>query len=254
MNDTRQQWEQRADRSSSSLSGVLFQGLSEAANSALHDWHAWIIREVFLPKLPIGGRVLDLGCGYGRLSKIIAKARPDIELVGQDLAMTYCRIFVDSCGPCTVADAARPPFVAGSFDGIISITCLMYVPSADLTRVVTALRGILRPGGVFLGVDPGYELQRLIARVRGRKSYSATGGEGFTCREYLSAFAQSSFAVEQVGGNPRLSLALLVPGLAASTASWVGSALANAGRQDNRVSGYSRFALHRWVLAKTAAP
>lgn len=247
--DARQQWEKRALRNSSGLSGVLFQGLSEQANSVLHDWHAWIIREVFLPKLPIGARILDLGCGYGRLSKVIADQRPDIEVVGQDLAISYCRTFASSYGPCIVADARNMPFPPASFDGIISITCLMYVACNELRQTLHGLGVILRPGGIFLSVDPGYELQRVVALLRGNRARSTTGGRGYTRGEYLEAFRRSPFAIEETGGNPRLSLALLIPGVAASTAEWVGLALANRGKQDHRPKGYSWFALHRWVMA-----
>ncbi|CAM0997943.1 class I SAM-dependent methyltransferase [Rhodanobacter sp. Root179] len=252
MNDARRQWENRAAKGISSLSGVLFQGLSEQANSALHDWHAWIVREIFLPKLPMGARILDLGCGYGRLSRVIARERPDIQLIGQDLAMPYCQEFSASCGPCAVASATKPPFDANTFDGIISITCLMYVGRAEVTRTLEALRGTLKPEGVFLAVDPGYELQRLIARLRGRRSHSTTGGQGFTRDQYLESFERSSFVVTETGGNPFLSLALVVPGVAASNASWVGSALSKQGEKDQRAGGYSRFALHRWIMARVS--
>lgn len=250
MGSVKEQWEKRAVKSSSSLSGVLFQGLSEQANSVLNDWHAWIVREIFLPKLPTGARVLDLGCGYGRLSKIIAAERPDIHLIGQDLAMTYCRMFADAYGPCAVADAAKPPFVTDSFDGIISITCLMYVPRTEFLQTLEALWGILRSGGVLLSVDPGYELQQLIARLRGGKSHSSTGGQGFSREEYRHSFERSSFAVTEVGGNSFMSSALIVPGVARSTAPWIGAALASQGRRDRRTAGYGRFALHRWIAAK----
>lgn len=250
MSDVRKQWEKRAVKSNSLLSGVLFQGLSERANSVLHDWHAWVVREVFLPKLAVGARVLDLGCGYGRLSKIIAAERPDIQLVGQDLALAYCRMFAKAYGPCALADATKPPFVADAFDGIISITCLMYVPRTELAHTLETLRSILRLGGVFLSVDPGYELQHLIARMRRDKSHSATGGQGFSREEYRDLFEQSSFVVAAVGGNPCLSTALIVPGVAKSNADWVSATLARLGRRDCRTAGYSRFALHRWIMAE----
>jgi len=40
--------------------------------------------------------VLDLGCGYGRLSKTIRERRPDIDVVGQDVSISYCKLFSDS--------------------------------------------------------------------------------------------------------------------------------------------------------------
>ncbi len=42
--------------------------------------------EPLIAGLPLGARVLDLGCGYGRLALEIATRRPDCTLVGIDLA------------------------------------------------------------------------------------------------------------------------------------------------------------------------
>jgi SAM-dependent methyltransferase len=250
MNGLRDQWETRAVRSSSSLSGVLFQGLSEQANSVLHYWHAWIVRNVFLPKLQAGARVLDLGCGYGRLSRIIAAERPDIQLIGQDLAMPYCQTFAKGCGPCVLADAGSPPFADESFDGIISITCLMYLPEAELAHALESLRKTLRRGGVFLSVEPGYEVQQLIARARGGASQSPTGGLGFSRKRYRRAFERASYTITDAGGNTYLSAALLVPGIARSDASCIAKMLGRLGGADHRRNGYSFFALHRWIAAE----
>lgn len=253
MNDVRRQWELRAQNSPTCLSGVLFQGLSEQSNSILHEWHAWIVRTQFLPRLPHSARILDLGCGYGRLSKVIATERPDIQLIGQDLALDYCRMFIAACGPCALADASAPPFLPASFDGVMAITCLMYVPDEALTHTLAALHSILRINGVMLSIDPGYELQHLIARLRGKKSRSLTGGQGFEREQYVGLF-KPGFQVASCGGNRHLSRALIVPGVAASQRRWIGAILARAGKQDRLASGYDRFALHRWVLAKKAGP
>ena len=102
----------------------------------------------------------------------------------------------------------------------------------------------------MLSVDPGYEVQHIIARLRRHRSSSLTGGFGFTQEEYLRCFDQSGFTVAASGGNPHLSNALLVPGVAKSTWSWVGRALAYQRRRDSDVSGYRRFALHRWLLSR----
>jgi SAM-dependent methyltransferase len=249
MNEVRQQWEARA-RMSTCLSGVLFQGLSQDANAALDAWHAWIVRTVFLPQLRQSARILDLGCGYGRLSKIVADERPDIQIIGQDLALDYCRIFAGNCGPCALADASMPPFLAGSFDGIMAITCLMYIPRPAVTQALRHLQALLRADGAILAVDPGYELQRLIARVRGGKSTSPTGGLGFKREEYAHGFEESGFSLVAKGGNPRLSRALMIPGVAPSRRAWVAALLARRAQGDCAPGGYTRFALHRWLLAR----
>lgn len=250
MSEVRRHWEQRAEASSARLSGVLFQGLSDQANAALNEWHAWIARHVFLPQLATRAKVLDLGCGYGRMGKIIASERPDIQLIGQDLAITYCRMFADSCGPCVLADATAPPFFTQSFDGVIAVTSLMYVPLPVLGQTLIGLRSLLRPGGVMLSIDPGYELQHFISRFRRRKSPSLTGGVGFSQNDYVHVFEESGFVIMDRGGNPHLSCALLVPGIAGARASWVKRALGAQARRDCATSGYNSLALHRWLLTK----
>jgi hypothetical protein len=93
----------------------------------------------------------------------------------------------------------------------------------------------------------------VIARLRGKKSRSLTGGQGFKRDEYVDLFG-SGFEVTGCGGNPHLSRALIVPGVAASQRRWIGAVLARAGKRDRSASGYDRFALHRWVLARKIGP
>ncbi|MEO8671044.1 MAG: class I SAM-dependent methyltransferase [Tahibacter sp.] len=250
MREGRRSWEQRATDSETCLSGVLFQGLSEHANSLLDDWHAWIVREVLLPTLPPNATVLDFGCGYGRLSAVITRARPDLRVVGQDLALPYCKLFAQSCGPCVLADATQPPFLPASMDCIVAVTSLMYVPRDRIAGTLANLHAILRPDGVILAVDPGLELQTLIARLRGGGRPSPTGGMGFGRIEYLHCLEQSGFSICEKGGNPYLSLPLLIPGVAKGRSALVAAGLARLAGMDHGKSGYARHALHRWTLAR----
>ena len=250
MDEVRNQWERRAEENNTSLSGVLFRGLSEYANSLLHDWHAWIVRNVFLPRMPMHARVLDLGCGYGRLSSVIATERPDIELVGQDLALGYCRIFSQSVGSCVQASAESLPFVKHCFDGIMTVTCLMYPSREDIPRLLAGLCVALRPGGLLLAIDPGQELQHFVSQVRGRRASSPTGGLGFGLAEYRQLFDAADFGIVASGGNPAISMGLLVPGAAHVRRGMMRAVLHRLAQVDHRASGYSRLALHRWLLVE----
>lgn len=247
--NTRNQWEQRATRSGSQLSGVLFRGFSEQANAAMHRWHQWVVSEAFLPRLARGARVLDLGCGYGRLSKTIRMRRPDIAVVGQDVSLSYCKMFREGVGDCVQADACRLPFENGTFDGVMAVTCLMYGPRASVPAQMEDIRRVLRPQGTLLLLDPGYELQRLIAAVSFKSTRSPTGGYGFSMAEYLALVSNSGFRIQAMGGNPSLSLALLVPGVARSNRPLIGRLLDGNAGKDCRESGFSRLALHRWIIA-----
>nr|WP_279237569.1 methyltransferase domain-containing protein [Dyella sedimenti] len=199
-----------------------------------------------MPRIPSGGRLLDLGGGYGRLGSLVSRERPDIELVGQDLALSYCRLYRDVT-PCVQGSMFSLPFAEASFDGVLAITCLMY----GQHQVFEALKGIhlvMKPGGVLLALDPGKEMQQVISFVRRRKSESPTGGIGFRLAEYISACQRAGFRIVSTGGNPFLSMALLMPGVAASSKQKVEALLAWVSRRDQFESGYSALALHRWML------
>lgn len=253
MNDalasTRDQWEERATQSGSKLSGVLFRGFSEQSNAAMHRWHEWVVSESFLPRLREGARVLDLGCGYGRLSKTIRARRPDIAVVGQDVSISYCKLFRDGVGDCVQGDGYRLPFATGAFDAVMAVTCLMYGSRESTPGQLTEIRRVLQPHGMLLLLDPGSELQRLITAVGFRRRQSPTGGHGFSMAEYHELVSKAGFRIQSKGGNPWLSAALLVPGVARSNRALVRNLLERNVRKDCREAGFSRLALHRWICA-----
>jgi SAM-dependent methyltransferase len=242
-------WEARAAHFGSSLSGVLLRNLSDDANQAIADWTAAVVRDTLLTQLRDGAAVLDLGCGYGRLSAVMQAERPDLRLTGQDLSLGYCQQYRTDARPCVVADIARVPFADATFDGVLSVACLMYVPRQDALGALRGIVALLKPGGVALILDPGRELQQWIARVMPRRSASPTGGVGFERDEYRGLAARAGFRVVKEGGNPALSLGLIVPGFAKSRRKFVTSLLASLGAHD-RNGGYRGIALHRWLLLR----
>ena len=245
----RSSWERRAARSGTKLSGVLFRGLSEQANSAVHAWHSWVVTDVFASSLGDRATVLDLGCGYGRLSKVLIEQFPEMTIVGQDLSLSYCRLFSGMGWPCVLAEASALPFADASFDGAMAVTCLMYSDSRKVSRILSDLRRVIKPGGTMLLLDPALELQRVVARVLGQSVCSPTGGRGFAMSDYYRLIGASGFTIMAKGGNPALSAALLVPMVGRTARSWPLQVLDWCSRLDRRQAGYSRLALHRWVLA-----
>lgn len=107
------------------------------------------------------GRVLDLGCGDGRLAGVIRAAGVPVDLwVGVDL---------DPASASTAA-AAHPwaiflegsadglPFPPGSFDVVVASTLFSSLPSADLeSDVASEIGRVLRPAGWLIWYDLRYD-------------------------------------------------------------------------------------------------
>jgi SAM-dependent methyltransferase len=96
------------------------------------------------------GRVLDVGCGTGRLAFALAR-RPHIDGVqGIDCSAPYIeharRHRHNAEVDFQVGDARALPFADASFDHALSSLALQFVPDAD--RAVREMRRVTRPGGV----------------------------------------------------------------------------------------------------------
>lgn len=95
------------------------------------------------------GRVLDIGCGTGWMSRRIAEISPQSRVLALDIsesmlaapALTHPRI-TPLC-----ADAAALPFAHGSIDHIVSNFALQWLPSP--LEFAAGLARVLRQGGGF---------------------------------------------------------------------------------------------------------
>jgi SAM-dependent methyltransferase len=104
--------------------------------------------EHLLAGLPAGGRILEWGCGAGRMLGAVAAARPDLELVGMDVSRAAveegCRALPGA--QLRVCPAGGPlPADDGEFDAVFVLDALEHVD--DPAAVLAELRRVLAPGG-----------------------------------------------------------------------------------------------------------
>ncbi len=104
-----------------------------------------------------GGRVLELGCGSGRLLAALAEA--DHEVVGLDRSsamLALARNRLDGRVGLVLGDMARPP-LGGRFGLIFAAldSFLHLTSSAEQRACLTAARELLERGGVLLLDLPG---------------------------------------------------------------------------------------------------
>ena len=106
--------------------------------------------ERLLPEVA-GRRVLDLGCGKGRISRLVLR-RGASRAVAADLSLAMLGESGAFDGPKLVASARSPlPFRSASFDLVVCALVLGHVE--DLDRALAAVADLLEPGGHLVVSD-----------------------------------------------------------------------------------------------------
>lgn len=108
-----------------------------------------------LMTIPAGARVLDLGCGSGWATRLIAEKASNGSVVGVDIADEMIRLARDTSSSLTnvefqVASAEKLPFPDSEFTHAFSMESLYYY--ADVLGALREIRRVLYPGGLFVTV------------------------------------------------------------------------------------------------------
>jgi len=104
-------------------------------------------------------RVLDLGCGDGRLAALVLEARPDAtEAVGLDssppmLDLARERFGDDPRVALVEHDLEEPLPDLGAFDVIVSGFAIHHLPHRRKRSLFAEVAGMLRSGGVFANLE-----------------------------------------------------------------------------------------------------
>lgn len=116
---------------------------------------SWIAPAFSLLGNVAGQRVLDLGCGHGMASVVLARRGADVTAC--DLSLGYvseARTRADANGVRArhlVCDGERLPFADGMFDRIWGHAILHHL---DIQRVAVELERVLAPGGIGVFCEP----------------------------------------------------------------------------------------------------
>jgi ubiquinone/menaquinone biosynthesis C-methylase UbiE len=158
---------------------ALWDGLADDYDSAWahglrtdKEKRAWsdLLTRLLPPDRPL--RILDVGCGTGFLSFLLAEAGHTV--VGLDLSEAMLgvarRAAADRALPVTFVqgDAESPALSLGSFDAVVSRHLLWTLPSPQ--QGLHAWIGLLSPGGQVLAIDGFWSPKRVTD-----KAMAATG-------------------------------------------------------------------------------
>jgi SAM-dependent methyltransferase len=161
-------------------------------------------------------RILEVGCGYGRISSSLVGAA-QIKLVGVDgsesMLQEWRQTLTGDATGCR-ADAGQLPFKEESFDGVLCTGVLMHLQ--DQRLALAELCRVLRPGGRL--VVSGNNLlsplaipvmMRMLLKPRVRQVYKLPWF-------YLTHLSKLGVEVRRMVGDTVLAVGLTIPGIGLS--------------------------------------
>ncbi len=247
--ELRSAWEKRAAEKGSTISSVLFQGLPDSLNNYIHEFHRALISKYFLTGMKPNSAIIDLGCGYGRLTTLMKKERPDIEITGLDLSWNYCGMYRQNTGAAVACGTiTSPPFCPPSFDGLLAVTALMYVDIESRRKVFDDIIMLLKPGGRALFIDPGEEFLRTVALIKPSARRKSTGGHGFSRSQYTGLAQGNHCKILKSGGMPVFSLLIPLLMILGKVPVLQRPLLSLIRRLDITLHVLDTFTIHRWMV------
>lgn len=131
---------------------------------------------------PTRGKLVEIGCGSGKMLRTLRQSRPSLELYGCDVRVPD-PLPTDFTFSAVSSESAALPYESATFDAVIVMDVLEHVPTpADTLDEVVR---ILKPGGHFIAFVPvegeALGMYRFYRRLLGPDLYVKT-------KEHVQAF------------------------------------------------------------------
>jgi SAM-dependent methyltransferase len=148
-----------------------------------------------LPELPLGSRVLELGCGNGKTLPVMIQRGWDviaIDLSSKAVSLSRNVLKGSSTAEVMVADARSTPVKSTTFDAVFAIHVTGHMHEPDRERIAREITRTLKPGGILFFCDFSTEDFRF---GKGQKTETSTFKRGtniithyFTRQEVIDLF------------------------------------------------------------------
>jgi ubiquinone/menaquinone biosynthesis C-methylase UbiE len=181
------EWEKRSKLFGSSPRGVLFKNLPDIFNEYLHNWQ---LKKILSEIEPFSGEIniIDVGCGYGRISLPILDKFPETKITGIDISKNYVDLFKKNTGAQAFVGSAEDfTLQSDYYDYIICVTVLMYINKNNFENTIANFLRHLKKGGKILLIEPLHSgiyfqtcfgLLNLFSKFK-KADTSNTGGNSF---------------------------------------------------------------------------
>jgi trans-aconitate 2-methyltransferase len=159
--------------------------------------HSWGLE--VLERLPLAGdeRVLDAGCGSGRVTEALAERLPNGHVVALDASpamLDEARRRLARFGDRVAyvqADLGRPLPIEGNVDAILSTATFHWVPDHD--ALFRNLAAVVRPGGRLVAQCGG------IGNIESVRRIARTVGDGFDAARNFATPLATAARLEAAG-------------------------------------------------------
>jgi len=124
------------------------------------------VYQAFADRLPLDGgeQVLDFGCGMGTVAYYVAQKLPHGHLTCLDISERWlyaCRKTLRGYRNISFLSGESPLLTNESFDVAYCHFVLHDISESELARVIPALAGALKPGGLFVFREPFHETKKI---------------------------------------------------------------------------------------------
>lgn len=113
--------------------------------------YPWEDFKYFGEYVKAGDKVLDAGCGNGRLSEIFQKIKADY--IGVDSSSSIIRLArrMYPAEKFVLGEIINLPFAENSFDAVFSVAVFQHIPSKELRlKALASIQRVLKPKGIFI--------------------------------------------------------------------------------------------------------
>jgi SAM-dependent methyltransferase len=147
-----------------------------------------------LMTIPPDARVLDVGCGSGWASRLLAEKAPSGGVVGIDIADEMIKLARETSASFPnvefqVGSAEKLPFGNEEFTHAFSMESLYYY--ADMLQALGEIKRVLRPGGIFVTVVDLYRENEPTAQWVEQLNVPV---QFLSIAEYATLFERAGFA------------------------------------------------------------